>query len=88
MPKGAEINIHVLDPGITVLTSESVIGLEFESVFLQDLNRSLPCISEEQYRRMYMLCARARDSLMLIDGPGRLTAKQVADLPGPTILAR
>ncbi len=79
---------QVLQPGITVLTSESVIGLEFDTVYLQDLARSLPCSTLDDYRRMYMLCARARQSLMLVNGPSPLSAAQLASLPGPAILDR
>ena len=85
---GAEFGIRLLEPGVTVLTGESAIGLEFESVFLQDLTRSLPCKTEMQYRRMYMLCARARNSLILVNGPDPLSAEQIADLPPPKLLSR
>ncbi|TAM33251.1 MAG: hypothetical protein EPN68_01840 [Rhodanobacter sp.] len=86
-PQGAG-QIQILQPGITVLTSESVIGLEFDTVYLQDLSRSLPCQALDDYRRMYMLCARARDTLILINGPSALTLGQLAALPGSTILER
>lgn len=86
--RGAAEDIRLLDTGITVLSSESVIGLEFHAVYLQDLDRSLPCNSTEAFRRMYMLCARARDNLTLVDGPFALNASQIADLPGPALLAR
>ena len=85
---GAPEDIRLLEAGITVLSSESVIGLEFHVVYLQDLRRSLPCGSPEEFRRMYMLCARARDNLTLVDGPDALTVDQIADLPGPVLLAR
>ena len=81
-------SIRLLDKGITVLSSESAIGLEFDTVYLQDLDRSLPCGAVEDYRRMYMLCARARDSLILVDGPDALSAVQVAGLPDKDKLAR
>ncbi|WP_413707142.1 hypothetical protein [Ralstonia sp. Ralssp110] len=80
--------IRLLDKGITVLSSESAIGLEFDTVYLQDLSRSLPCRSVEDFRRMYMLCARARDGLILIDGPDALNIEQIGDLPDPNKLAR
>ncbi|MBJ9752101.1 ATP-binding protein [Burkholderia cepacia] len=86
--QGAPEDIRLLETGITVLSSESVIGLEFHAVYLQDLHRSLPCGSPEEFRRMYMLCARARDNLTLVDGPDALTINQIADLPGPVLLAR
>ena len=86
-PQGSG-RIQILQPGITVLTSESVIGLEFDTVYLQDLSRSLPCRTLDDYRRMYMLCARAREALILINGPRALTPDQLAELPGSTILER
>lgn len=86
--KGAEASIRLLEPGVTVLTGESATGLEFETVFLLDLHRSLPCTSAADYRRMYMLCARARDALLLIDWPPYLDGRQLAALPGPPVLVR
>ena len=86
--QGTEADIRLLDPGITALTGESVIGLEFDAVFLLDLRRSLPCTSAEDHRRMYMLCARARDALLLIDWPPYLTGRQLAALPAPPVLVR
>ncbi|CDG85264.1 PhoH family protein [Janthinobacterium agaricidamnosum] len=85
---GAASGIRLLQPGITILSSESAIGLEFNTVYLQDLWRSLPCSSVDDFRRMYMLCARARDNLILIDGPHTLSQSQIADLPGPELLER
>lgn len=87
-PPGQEHAIMTASRGITILTSDAVIGLEFEDVFLQDLSRSLPCATALQYRRMYMLCARARESLTLLDGPNPLTAVQRAALPAPPILIK
>jgi superfamily I DNA/RNA helicase len=86
--KGTEVGIRLLDSGITVLTGESVIGLEFDVVFLLDLRRSLPCVTQADSRRMYMLCARARAALLLVDLPPYLDPDQVAALPGPPILDR
>lgn len=86
-PEGAQ-QIRILQPGITVLTSESVIGLEFDAVYLQDLSRSLPCQTLDDHRRMYMLCARAREALTLVNGPSALTPDQIAALPGSAILDR
>ncbi|MBN7136121.1 hypothetical protein A7A76_15360 [Lysobacter enzymogenes] len=80
--------IRTMDPGITVLTGESAIGLEFDTVFLQDLERSLPAADVADARRMYMLCARARDRLTLVDGPEPLSSDKLSDLPGPDLLQR
>lgn len=75
-------------PGVTVLTGESAIGLEFESVFLQDLARSLPIAGDTERRRLYMLCARASRSLVLINGTTPLTTAQLASLPDTRYLER
>jgi len=80
--------IKTMDPGITVLTGESAIGLEFDTVFLQDLERSLPATEVADARRMYMLCARARDRLTLVDGPDPLPSDKLSGLPGPDLLQR
>lgn len=86
--RNAEQDLNLSEPGVTILTSESVIGLEFDTVFLQDIRRSLPCTTKADYRRMYMLCARARDMLILVDGPVALEELQLKALPGPALLAR
>ncbi len=86
-PEGSE-DINMLSPGVTVLSSESVIGLEFDAGYLQDLKRSLPCNLPEQFRRLYMLCARARNSLTLLNGPDSLSPAELASLPGPILLER
>lgn len=86
--KGDELKIHPLEDGITVLTGESAIGLEFDTVYLQDLSRSLPAVSDDQFRLLYMLCARARDSLTLLDGHRPLTTQQLSSFPDSTLLKR
>lgn len=86
--RGLEHNINVTSSGITILTSESVIGLEFECVYLQDLHRSSSALSIEQNRRMYMLCARARDELILLDGPTPMTQAELNNLPDEKLLTR
>jgi len=86
--KGAERGIRLLDPGVTVLTGEAVIGLEFDTVYLLDLARSLPCRTATARRRMYMLCARARDMLFLVNGPVKLRPDALAALPPKDYLAR
>jgi DNA helicase IV len=80
--------IRLLDPGVTVLTDQSAIGVEFDTLFLQALAHNLPCASTRHYRRMYMLCARAKNSLIFVDGPARLTPEQIAALPPPNLLSR
>ena len=84
-----ENQIDVLQDGVTVLNKESVKGQEFDTVFLLELNRFLPCRSESERRGMYMMCSRARDDLWLICGPdGRLTQAVSDALPGPDVLER
>ena len=84
-----EDQIDVLQDGVTVLNKESVKGQEFDTVFLLELNRFVPCGSESERRGMYMMCSRARDDLWLICGPdGHLTQAVSAALPGPNVLER
>ena len=77
-----------LDPGITVLTSRSAKGQEFDAVFLLNLEEFIPCRDTAARRMMYMLCTRARDHLILGYGPGGLSAAAIAALPDAAILAR
>ncbi|ALK31827.1 AAA family ATPase [Burkholderia plantarii] len=84
----AEDAIRLRDAGITIISGESAIGLEFDTVYLQDLDRSLPMILPVHQRRLYMLCARARDALLLVNGPNLLSEAQLACLPPPPILER
>jgi len=86
--QGAETLIRIRDNGVTVISSESAIGLEFDTLYLQDLSRSLPINQAIDNRRMYMLCARARDNLILVNGPEALTTMQLTSLPPPPILER
>ncbi len=83
-----EDEIDVTRDGVTVLTSQSVKGQEFDSVFLLQLELFVPCRTDARRRAMYMMCARARDFLFLVYGPGDLTDEMKAALPGPDILRR
>lgn len=85
---GAEAAIRIRQSGVTVISGESAIGLEFDTLYLQDISRSLPVIEPIQNRRMYMLCARARDNLVLVNGPVQLSDNQLTALPNPPILER
>jgi len=85
---GAEEAIRMRESGITVISGESATGLEFDTVYLHDLARSLPRRIAMDDRRLYMLCARARDTLMLVDGPIALDATQLAALPPSPTLER
>ncbi|MDX6530507.1 MAG: hypothetical protein QOH41_2797 [Blastocatellia bacterium] len=82
-----EDTIALLDEGITILNSESVKGQEFDTVFILQLERFIPCVSEAMRRTMYMMCARARDYLFLVHGAPLSEAGEAA-LPGPDILER
>ena len=83
-----EDSIDVRAPGITVLNKESVKGQEFDTVFILDLDQFIPCTKEADFRAMYMMCSRARENLILIYGPGALSAAADAALPGADILER
>ena len=83
-----EDEIDVRTPGITVLNKGSVKGQEFDSVFILELHRFIPCTNDAEYRAMYMMCSRARDSLTLVYGPAELSAAAQAALPGPDLLER
>jgi len=84
--KGEEHSIQMREEGVTVISGESAIGLEFDSLYLQDLDRSLPTQTPLQHRRLYMLCARAKDALFLVNGPKPLSKEQLNSLPSSPIL--
>ena len=81
-----EDSIEMLEPGVTILNRESVKGQEFDTVFLLDLERFLPCVNDAERRAMYMMCTRAKDSLFLVYSS--LSARAVAALPGDAVLER
>ena len=81
-----EDSIDVLKPGVTVLNRESVKGQEFDAVFILELAAFIPCADDAASRRMYMMCARARDHLFLVYGPDDLIPAARRSLPGPDIL--
>ena len=83
-----EGTINISQDGITVLNKESSKGQEFDTVFILELDRFLPCSSDVQRRSMYMMCTRARDDLFLVHGPGDLSKAAMAALPGPEIMER
>lgn len=87
-PVGQEHAIQMRENGVSVICGESAIGLEFDTLFLHDLSRSLPLREDIDYRRLYMLSARARDMLILVNGPEMLTPEQWASLPEPPLLER
>lgn len=84
-----EDHIDVLKKGVTILNKASVKGQEFDTVFILELHRFLPCRTDAMRRAMYMMCSRARDHLWLVCGPdGHLTREISHTLPGPEILER
>ncbi len=83
-----EDTIDVTAPGVTILNRESVKGQEFDTVFIVELEKFIPCGNDATRRAMYMMCTRARDHLFLVFGPRALTAAAEADLPGPAVLER
>ena len=84
-----EDHINVLKKGVTILNKASVKGQEFDTVFILELHRFLPCRTDAMRRAMYMMCSRARDHLWLVCGPdGHLTREISHTLPGPEILER
>lgn len=83
-----ENEIDISKPGITILNKESVKGQEFDTVFLCDLGSFLPCDTNSKKRAMYMMCCRAKDHLIMLDGPKHLSISALASLPGPEILKR
>ncbi|GGY72499.1 ATP-binding protein [Pseudoduganella plicata] len=85
---GQEDAILTYEPGITVLTDKAVIGLEFDAVFLQGVQDALPCRTLAQFRQMYMLCARAKHMLTVVNGVTPLSKAQIDALPPPNLLTR
>ena len=80
-----ENDINMLEDGVTILNTKSVKGQEFDTVFILELERFVPCRDDAQKRVMYMLCTRARDMLFLIhEHP--LLPEAAGALPGPGLL--
>jgi|694.fasta_scaffold60249_3 superfamily I DNA/RNA helicase len=86
--KRNEDEIDTSKSGVTILNKESVKGQEFDTVFLCDLGSFLPCDTDIKKRAMYMMCCRAKDNLIMLDGPKNLNDTALACLPGPEILKR
>ena len=83
-----ENKVDVLEPGVTILNKESAKGQEFDSVFIVELERFVPCTDDSERRAMYMMCTRARDDLFLVCSNGRLSERALEALPNSTILER
>ena len=83
-----EDEIDLLAPGITILNVQSIKGQEFDTVFIMEIDELLLEASEVNERKMYMLCARARDNLFLVHDGDRLPRALLDQLPGADILVR
>lgn len=83
-----ESSINLLVPGVTVLNEKSVKGLEFDSVFIFQIEKFIPCTTSLDKRIMYMMCSRARDFLFLVHCHSELSADAETSLPGPNVLER
>jgi DNA helicase IV len=83
-----EDSIDLLNAGVTVMNMKSAKGQEFDTLFIVELEAFVPCRDEAMRRVMYMLCARARDHLWLVHGPGNLSAAAEASLPNHLLLQR
>ena len=86
--KKNEDEIDLLEAGITILNVESIKGQEFDAVFLMEFAGLLLDDSDLNRRKMYMLCARARDNLFLMYQGDDVPDALLARLPGPEILER
>ena len=83
-----EDDIDLLEPGITILNVQSIKGQEFDTVFVMEIDELLLQLDEVNTRKMYMLCARARDHLTLMHEGDRLPRALLDQLPGADILER
>ena len=83
-----EDELDLLASGITILNVQSIKGQEFDTVFVMEFGELLLEASEVNKRKMYMLCARARDNLFLMHEGDRLPREIHEELPGANILER
>ena len=86
--KKNENSIDLLASGITILNVQSIKGQEFDTVFLTEVDQLLVPISEQGRRRMYMLCARARDNLIVIHIGDSVPCALLEQLPAADVLER
>ncbi|MDE2699300.1 MAG: hypothetical protein OXI23_10555, partial [Gemmatimonadota bacterium] len=86
--KRNENDIELLKDGITILNVESIKGQEFDTVFIMEFDKLLIKTNEVNQRKMYMLCARARDHLFLMYEGDHLPPEILRKLPGDDILKR
>ncbi len=83
-----ENKIGLLKRGITILNVGSIKGQEFDTVFVMEIGKLLLHSNAVNQRRMYMLCARARDNLFLMHEGHGLPDALLERLPGPEFLER
>ena len=63
-------------------------GQEFDTVFIMEFDELILEASEVNKRKMYMLCARARDNLILMHKGDHLPRRLLEQLPSADILER
>ena len=83
-----EDQIDLLESGITVLNVHSIKGQEFDTLYIMEIAKLLLEASDVDKRKMYMLCARARDSLFLMHKGDHLPHWLLNQLPSADILQR
>ena len=83
-----EDEIDLLERGITILNVGSIKGQEFDTVFVMEIGKLLFHSNAVNKRKMYMLCARARDNLFLMHEGDGLPDALLDRLPGPEFLER
>ncbi len=83
-----EDEIDLLERGITILNVGSIKGQEFDTVFVMEIGELLFHSNAVNQRKMYMLCARARDNLFLMHEGDDLPDALLDRLPGPEFLER
>ena len=83
-----ENEIDLLGRGVTILNVGSIKGQEFDTVFVMEIGELLLHSNAVNQRKMYMLCARARDSLFLMHEGDLLPDALLDRLPGPEFLER
>ena len=81
-----EDDIDLLEPGITILNVQSIKGQEFDTLFVMEIGELLLQPDEVNTRKMYMLCARARDNLILMREGNRLPHALLDQMPGAEFL--
>ena len=86
--KQNEDEIDLLAPGVTILNVQSIKGQEFDTVFIMEFDEFFLEVGEVNKRKMYMLCARARDNLFLMHDGNRLPRRLLEELPDADILER